>query len=197
MLTAMTDRTPAHLQLGEGVFLTGVDRRACPDGPSLRRAVTLALAEGRTLGMTRRGGSFLCRPELLRREEAGHRQPDRDNTAVIRWQAELRGVMSEVTPETAAYLLGGRTEAQDGVTAITPGRTPGHIHGLCWAGDLGDGLVCICLDEAVCETGMQLRFAPGQAGELPFRFTAVQTDPAETEPPFSVLILEEGADAAE
>jgi len=197
MLTGLRRETGRYLQLSGGVFLTGVDHRACGDGGTLRQAVAAALDEGRTLGATL-DGSFRCAPELLRREAAGRRAPTPGNTGVIRWHAELSGTMTELSPGNLHALLGGGTETgQGGLTRLTPGGAPGMTDGLCWVGDTGGGLAVIALDRAVNTGGLTLRFGGEREGRIPFTLEAWQRSDDGEMPPFAVLLLEENGEDEE
>lgn len=162
---------PEHLQLGEGVLLTGVrlDDLAGSTNPCLAAAELLARDE-LLLGATHNGCQLNCRPEILHTEERGLRTPVDGCAIPARWIITLTGTLLEITPGNAARLLN-----QPAVLPLSPSaHTWQAAPSLCWIGNAGSGLLAFELHNVISTGGLTFRAGHDGCGSMPFTFLAQQ-----------------------
>lgn len=177
MLSAWTEQSVGHLQLGAGVFLIGLQWRDADSAQTLRERIAEALeTDGMTLGLTKGGGWFRCVPMLRHPGEEAGRPPAVDDALLDGWVATLSGTMVEVSPEhLAAVMPGARLQKKGRVATLTlPDRLEpeAYLPQLCWVGDTAQGLMLIELTGAMNVQGAAFRFVERGEGTLPFEFRA-------------------------
>ena len=193
LLTARRERAVGSLQLGAGVFLTGLDLDSATSARQLRERIAAALEDDtRTLGLTTGGGWFRCVPALRCPGEEARRPPTVGDALLDGWVVTLSGTMVELTPERLGMLLPGAQATRTGrVTELRlPRELPEALPTLCWVGDTTSGLVAIELTGAMNAAGAAFHFVERGEGTLPFEFRAHQEAPGEAEVPCRVVFLE-------
>ena len=193
MLTALTEETIGHLQLGAGVFLMSIDLDSPADPEALRREIASALTHPHnTLGYTTGGGWFRCVPALRSPQQEARRPATLDDTILDGWSVTLTGTLVELTPERLRLLLPGSQIQRTGrVAALTLSSRLNAAHylpQLVWVGDTTRGLVAIELNNALSVPGAAFHFVDRGEGTLPFEFRA--SCEAGSGSPCRVLFLE-------
>ena len=193
MTNLPSDRAVGSLQLGAGMFLTGIDPTRADSADALKEMIADAiLDETRTLGLTTGGGWFRCVPALRSPAEAARRPPTLGDTLCDGWTVTLTGTLVELTPERLAQLLPGSALTRTGRVAtltLAPDLpAAAYLPRLCWVGDTTDGLVAIELTHALNVSGAALHFVDRGLGTLPFEFRAHQE--AADDVPCRVIFLE-------
>jgi len=195
MTTGLNATTFDNLQLGAGVFLTGVDPQQARNADELRLLVAEAIADNtRCLGATRGGGSFECVPEIRHMEADGLRGPCVGATVNDGWRVTLRGTMLAVTAKSFAWALAAADVVVNGqMTEVTPRMDiadTDYLPRLCWAGDTSRGMVLIELHNALNVKGAVLSFTDKGEGTMPFEFVAHSVMGQEEHAPCRVLFFE-------
>ena len=183
------------LQLGAGVLLEDFDPAGAGSG-ALREAVLQAREDPeRRLGATREDTCFRVTPFLAEHPAEGRRCAALGDSGLQRVEVRLTGTLLEVTPRNLLRLacFGRAARVPGGVRLDMPlGGPPVCLRNLCWAGDLSDGgLLVIQLPCAVNTGGITLDSRPGEAGAMPFSFTALADPRAPEETaPFAIWLME-------
>ncbi len=193
ILTPMRPDALRHVQLGAGIFLTGLDLDGAASAAQLREQVADALRQDRgVLGLTRGGGSLQCKPVLRHTQADGLRLPTPETTFVDGWQVTLSGTLVELRPETLALTLPGASVTAEGrktTLRLLPDLNPGaFVPRLVWVGDTLGGLMAVELRNALCTSGCRLTFGDRKEAALPFTFEAHADSQAEV--PVRVVFLE-------
>lgn len=176
MLDSIHTSAGAHLQLGEGVLLRGVDADGVMNAGDPAAALAQVMQdESRLLGATRDGCVFRCTPDMLDTTR-GCRTPMPGETLVRRWTVTLSGTLLEISPGNAAMLLNLPQSAP--MAPPCPPVFAASADTLCWFGMTGSGLMAIELHCPVSTGGMALRTARSGFGEMPFTLLAHRTNTA-------------------
>ncbi len=201
MLSPLTPATPEHLQLGCGVLLTNLDADGDASPARLREAIAKALEDGHTLGVTRGGGRFVCKPALRQLDADGLRAPRVGLMSCDGWTCRLTATLLELSPANLAMALACATRVTDratGRTTIIPRAAlsdQDFIPRLTWVGDTGSGLMMIDMKNVLNLSGAALTFNNRGEGELPVELQPhLSRDDGPDALPFHLCLLTE-ADA--
>lgn len=194
MLDPCSARTPAHLQLGEGVLLRSIsweDISAAADPAAC--LAQLLQAPAHRIGATKAGCEFRCVPTVLDTTR-GSRTPASGETLIGRWEVTLSGTLLEISPENAAMLLNqSLTEADAALIRLEPQPTPVPVSSgdVCWLGDTGSGLLAIFMQCPVSIGGLVFRPRRDGLGEASFTLLAQKATPEQPGLPCKLLWLKE------
>lgn len=198
MLSPLTPATPEHLQLGCGVLLTNLDAGDDASSEQLREAIARAMDDGRTLGVTRGGGRFVCKPLLRQLDADGLRAPRVGLMSCDGWTCRLTATLLELSPDNLTMALACATQAVDritGRTMILPRAAlsdQDFIPRVTWVGDTGSGLMMIDMRNVLNLSGAALTFNDRGEGELPVELQPhLGRDDAPGALPFRISLLTE------
>lgn len=196
MLTDVRAGGLRHIQLNEGLFIKNFDYSAATDAHALHALVIAALDDKTSvLGATRGGGTFELIPNVRRVEAQDAPYPLVGAAFCDGWTVKMTGTMLEITPQNMKDVLIAADlthKAGSSKWVLAPRsdiRHEDYIPLLCWVGDTTEGLVLICLKNALNLCGARLRFTQQGEGTMPFEFYAHQAAPF-TDAPFEILFFD-------
>lgn len=178
----LTQDSFKNMQLNAGAFFEGLDSSTITASTTAVEFATMletAKAEGKALGATTGGGTFVAVPEVRQIEADGMRSPIIGSTVFDSWEIKLTTTIKEITKQNIQRAL-ATTEEDPTTGAILINNTllPKHyIPTMGWAGDLLDGrLIYIEIQNALNTTGMTLTFTDKGEGTVAVEFRGHQDD---------------------
>jgi len=171
-----------NMQLGAGAFFEGIDSSTITQGTTAEEFAKIlesARQDGKSLGATTGGGTFVATPTVRQIEADGMTYPVIGSTVFDSWEIRLTTTLKEVTWENMKRALATAEEdAETGAIKISSNLMPKHyIPTLGWAGRLGDGrLMYIELQNALNTVGMALSMNNNGEGEVDVEFSGHQSD---------------------
>ena len=194
-MSALRERQPCRgMQLGAGLFLTGLTTDEASDDTLPARLREAIADDDRVLGATAPGGSFSAMPKYT---DYGAGQ-DPELLMLTGWTVLLTGTLLECSPRALAALLGPADITVNGavtsVRARAALRQGDAVPDLCWVGPTTGGLVVIALRNALSCDGVTFTFGE-DSGTAPFRFRACGA--GEDGAPFRLIFVKEDDDAAD
>ena len=178
----LTPESFKNMQLDAGAFYIGIDSSAIDTTTTAEDFAEIlqdAVEEGKSLGATTGGGTFVATPEVRQIEADGMRSPIIGSTVFDSWDIQLTTTLKEITPENLAYSLATSERDPDtGAIVINNTLLPEHyIPVMGWAGRLLDGrLVYIEIQNALNIVGTTLTFTDKGEGTIAVAFRAHQAD---------------------
>ena len=180
--SGLTPTSFNEMQLGAGAFFVGIDTSGITASTTAEAfAVTLqqALTDGKSMGATTGGGTFVATPEVRQIEADGMTYPIIGSTVFDSWDIRLTTTIKEITKENLKRALAtSETDPVTGAIVINSSLLPEHyIPTLGWAGRLLDGrLMYIELQNALNTVGMTLTFVDKGEGSIDVEFRGHQSD---------------------
>ena len=178
----LTPESFKNMQLDAGAFYIGIDSSTIDTTTTAEDFAEIlqdAVEEGKSLGATTGGGTFVATPEVRQIEADGMRSPIIGSTVFDSWDIQLTTTLKEITPENLAYSLAtSERDTDTGAIVINNTLLPGHyIPVMGWAGRLLDGrLVYIEIQNALNIVGTTLTFTDKGEGTIAVAFRAHQAD---------------------
>jgi len=181
----LTPQSFMNMQLGAGAFFEGIDSTQITNSTTAEEFAQIlesARKDGKSLGATTGGGTFVATPTVRQIEADGMTYPVIGSTVFDSWEIKLNTTLKEVTWENMKRALA--TASEDPVTGailISSALLPEHyIPTLGWAGRLGDGrLMYIELQNALNTVGMTLTMNNNGEGTVDVEFSGHQSDLAQ------------------
>ena len=170
------------MQLGAGAFYIGIDSSAITPTTTAQEFADIleaARQEGKSLGATTGGGTFVAMPEVRQIEADDMTYSVIGSTVFDSWDVMLTTTIKEITPENLQRVLSATTvDPKTGAVMISSALLPEHyIPRLGWAGVKGDGgLIYIEIHNALNTSGMTMTIANMGEASIPVEFRAHQSD---------------------
>ena len=170
-----------EMQLGAGAFFIGIDTNdVTPATTAEQFAAKLEQARdnGRTLGATTGGGTFVATPEVRQIEADDMTYPVIGSTVFDSWEIMLTTTIKEINRANLERVLSATaTDSSTGAKMISSALLPEHyIPRLGWAGIKGDGgLIYIELHNALNTSGMTMTMANQGEASIPVEFRGHQS----------------------
>jgi len=171
-----------EMQLGAGAFYVGIDSSAVTPGTTAEEFAEIleaARRDGKSLGATTGGGTFVAMPEVRQIEADDMTYAVIGSTVFDSWEVMLTTTIKEITPENLQRVLSATAiDPKTGAIMISSALSPEHyIPRLGWAGVKGDGgLIYIEIHNALNTTGMTMTTANMGEATIPVEFRAHQSD---------------------
>lgn len=170
------------MQLGAGAFFIGLDSEPITKDTTaddFADMLQAALEDGKSLGATVGGGTFVATPEVRQIEADGMTYPVIGSTVFDSWDIRLTTTIKEITKENMKRALAtAEIDDASGALIISSTLLPEHyIPTLGWAGRLLDGrLMYIELQNALNTVGMTMTFVDKGEGTIAVEFRGHQSD---------------------
>ena len=180
--SGLTPTSFNEMQLGAGAFFVGIDGEgisANTTAEEFAEVLQQALKDGKSMGATAGGGTFVATPEVRQIEVDGMTYPVIGSTVFDSWDIRLTTTIKEITKENLKRALAtSETDPLTGAIMINSSLLPEHyIPTLGWAGRLLDGrLLYIELQNALNTVGMTLTFVDKGEGSIAVEFRGHQSD---------------------
>ncbi|MCL2399172.1 MAG: hypothetical protein FWC91_05420 [Defluviitaleaceae bacterium] len=180
--SGLTPTSFNEMQLGAGAFFVGIDSsniNADTTAEEFGSVLQQALEDGKSMGATTGGGTFVATPEIRQIEVDGMAYPVIGSTVFDSWDIRLTTTIKEITKQNLQRALAtSETDPATGAILISSTLLPEHyISTLGWAGRLLDGrLMYIELQNALNTVGMTLTFVDKGEGSIAVEFRGHQSD---------------------
>ena len=180
--SGLTPTSFNEMQLGAGAFFVGIDSTGIDADTSASQFADIlqqALAEGKSMGATTGGGTFVATPEVRQIEADGMTYPVIGSTVFDSWDIRLTTTIKEITKQNLKRALAtSEIDPATGAIVINSTLLPEHyIPTLGWAGRMLDGrLMYIELQNALNTVGMTLTFVDKGEGSIEVEFRGHQSD---------------------
>lgn len=175
----LTPQSFYNMQLNAGAFFENIDVSGAKSASDVAVILKQAVLDGKCLGATSGGGSFVAQPQARQIEADGMRYQIIGSTIFDSWDVKITTTLKEITGEnmTRALATGEINPVTGAIRFRTNLQPTDYIESLTWVGDkLDGGLIAIAIDNAVNITGANFVFTDKGEGTLPVEFTAHQAD---------------------
>ena len=197
--SGLTPTSFMEMQLGAGAFYIDIDTSTLTPNTTAQEFAKLleaARQDGRSLGTTTGGGTFVATPEVRQIEADDMTYPVIGSTVFDSWEIMLTTTIKEITPENLQRVLSATSvDPQTGAIMISSSLLPEHYIGrLGWAGIKGDGgLIYIEIENALNTSGMTMTMANMGEATIPVEFRGHQADLTKMQyAPCKIFFLEKG-----
>jgi len=180
--SGLTPTSFNEMLLGAGAFFVGIDSNDITANTTAEEFAAIlqqALEDGKSMGATAGGGSFVATPEVRQIEVDGMTYPVIGSTVFDSWDIRLTTTIKEITKQNLQRALAtSEIDPTTGAIVISSTLTAEHyIPTLGWAGRLLDGrLMYIELQNALNTVGMTLNFVDKGEGSIDVEFRGHQSD---------------------
>jgi hypothetical protein len=193
--TGVSENTPESIQIGAGVFcydITPPDKK--PTFKEIVDIVEKAKTDGKILGATRGGGTFVASMDVSTIEIDDMRHPLPGTQEVTGQEARLTGTLVEINVANLQRILPmAHIDPNDEGLTMSSVLLPSHyLENVLWVGNKTNGdAIAILIHKALNTEGVTLTFTSSGGATMPFSYLAHQPDPNNVQyAPFKIWDLD-------